>query len=269
MSYKPFRPAQIFIPGDIIILQARTHVHVQDMTTFPIVNYRQRAVLSAAIIFTFLPAAAVFLRVLARRISARPLNLSDYCAIIAAVLTIALEAISIAAVVHGGLAYGHASDIMAQFGSAPVITLLKLIIPLQFLWTLSLGFSKTSILLLYAHLFRTENYIITAARATIVINVVWAVGTILAASLVCQPFSMNWETISGGSCGDQVLWFIISGSINLTMNVAVIILPLPALYKLRLGIYKKLALVALFSLGFLYVRPVEALAQGVLSSVQD
>lgn len=239
------------------------------MTTFPIVNYRQRAVLSAAIVFSILPAAAVFLRVLARRISARPLNLSDYCAIVAAALTIALEAISIAAVVHGGLAFGHAPEIIAQFGSTPVITLLKLIIPLQFLWTLSLGFSKTSILLLYAHLFKTENYVITTARATIAINVVWVAGTILAASLVCQPFSMNWETVSGGSCGDQVLWFIVSGTINLTMNVAVILLPLPALYKLRLGIYKKLALFVVFSLGFLYVRPVEALVECAFSAVQD
>ncbi|KAG6356802.1 hypothetical protein INS49_014676 [Diaporthe citri] len=141
------------------------------MTTFPIVNYRQRAVLSAAIIFSVVPTAAVLLRVIARRISARALNLSDYCAIVAAVLTIALEAISIAAVVHCGLAYGHASEIVAQFGSTPVVTLLKLVIPLQFLWTLSLGFSKTSILLLYSQLFKTEHYLVVAARVTIAIHV--------------------------------------------------------------------------------------------------
>lgn len=227
------------------------------MTTFPIINYRQRAVLSAAIIFSIVSATAVFLRVLARRISSRSLNLSDYCAIIAAASTISLEAISIAAVVHGGLAYGHAADIVTQFGSAPVVTLLRLIIPLQLQWALSLGFSKTSIMLLYSQLFKSEHYIRIAARAVIAINVAWAFGTILARCLICQPFSMNWETVPDGHCGDQILLFTITGAINLATDVAVILLPLPALYKLRMGIYKKLLLVAAFSLGFLYVRPVE------------
>lgn len=234
------------------------------MSTFPIVNYRQRAVLSAAIIFSVIPTVAVFLRVLARRISARPLNLSDYCAAIAAALTIALEAISIAAVVHGGLAYGHASEIMAQFGIAPIVTLLKLVIPLQFLWALSLGFSKTSILLMYSQLFKTEHHVIVAARATIAINVVWAAGTILAGCLICQPFSMSWETVLDGHCGGHVLSFIVSGTINLVTNMAVIVLPLPALCKLRMGIYKKLVIFAVFSLGFLYVCPMEALMKGCL-----
>lgn len=229
------------------------------MTTFPIVNYRQRAVLSAAIIFSVVPTAAVLLRVIARRVSIRALNLSDHCAIIAAALTIALEAVSIAAVVHCGLAYGHASEIVAQFGSTPVVTLLKLVIPLQFLWTLSLGFSKTSILLLYSQLFQTEHYVVVAARATIATHMVWVAGTILTAFLICQPFSKHWETVSGGHCGDQVRSFIIIGTINLATNLVIIVLPLPSLYKLRMGIYKKLALVAVFGLGLLYVRPVEAL----------
>lgn len=228
------------------------------MTTFPIVNYRQRAVLSAAIIFSVVPAAAIFLRVLARRISVRPLNLSDYCAIIAAALTIALEAVSIAAVVHGGLAYGHASEIVAQFGSMPVVTLLKLTIPLHVLWASSLGFSKTSILLLYSQLFKAEHYVIIATRAIITINALWAAGTILAGFLTCQPFSKQWEVAAGGSCKDQVVSFMVSGTINLVTNVAVIVLPLPALCKLRMGIYKKLVLVVVFSLGFLYVCLVEA-----------
>lgn len=229
------------------------------MTTFPIVNHRQRAVVSAAIIFSVVPTTAVFLRLLARRISARNLNLSDYCAIAAVALAVALEAINIAAVVHGGLAYGHASDIVANFGSSSVAMLLKLIIPLQSLWALSLGFSKASMLLLYSQLFNTERYVLIAARATTGITVLWAIGTILAGCLVCQPLPRLWNSVSSGHCGDQILSFIISGAINLATNVVVIVLPLPALFKLRMGIYKKMVLASVFSLGFLYVLIVEAL----------
>lgn len=229
------------------------------MTTFPIVNHRQRAVVSAAIIFGIVPTTAVFLRVLARRVSARNLNLSDYCAIAAVALAVALEAISITAVVHGGLAYGHASDIVAHFGSSSVVMLLKLVTPLQVLWALSLGFSKISMLLLYSQLFNTEHHVIIAARATVGITVLWAIGTVLAGCLVCQPFPILWNAVPGGHCGDQILSFVISGAINLATYVVVIALPLPALFKLRMGIYKKMVLGSAFSLGFLYVHTVEAL----------
>jgi hypothetical protein len=261
MSYKPFRRAQGLFPERLSNLFQQKHTLkfvCKPMATIPIVNHWQRAVLSAAIIFSIVSTAAVILCLLARRISARALNPSAYCAMISAVLVIFLEAISISAVVHGGLAYRHASDIVAQFGSGPVVLLLKLVIALRFLWVLSLGFSKTSMLLLYAKVFNAERYVEISAGITIAINLLWVTGTILAGCLICRPVSTNWKPVPGGHCGDQVLSFIIIETINLATNALIIVLPLPTLFKLRMGIPMKLVLVAIFSLGFMYVRTFEA-----------
>lgn len=78
----------------------------------------------------------------------------------------------------------------------------------------------------------------------------WAIGTVLAGLLICRPISMNWAPDTpGGTCGDQVLSFTITGVINLLTDVAVLAMPMPFLYKLQLPLYKKLVLVGVFSVG--------------------
>jgi len=56
---------------------------------FPIVTHNQRTVLGVAIVFSILPAVAVTLRLVARRISKRALDASDYCIVAACVSSLA------------------------------------------------------------------------------------------------------------------------------------------------------------------------------------
>jgi len=218
---------------------------------FPIETHDQRSLLGVNITFSILPVIAVLLRVLARRISKRALDPSDYCIIVAAVFAVGLEGVSISAVFHCGIGYDHTLPILLEYGMAPVTLLLKLLIPLQFLWALSLGFSKISILLLYKSVFAVP-FVIWTARGAIVFIALWVLGTILAGCLICRPFPMNWDqTIPGGYCGDQVLSFTVTGVLNLLTDVMVLVLPLPYLARLQMRLYKKLVLIGVFSIGFL------------------
>ena len=55
------------------------------MVTFPIEKPAQKAVFGIAIAFAVLPVIAVILRIIARRIAGRSLDVSDYLIMIAAV----------------------------------------------------------------------------------------------------------------------------------------------------------------------------------------
>lgn len=126
-------------------------------------------------------------------------------------------------------------------------------VPLQFLWALSLGFSKTSILLLYSSVFAVPAVIWTA-RGAIVFIALWALATIVTGCVICRPFAMNWDqTIPGGHCGNQVQSFTITGVLNLITDLVVLLLPMPYLVKLQMRLYKKLVLIAVFSVGLLSV----------------
>ncbi|KAK1753122.1 hypothetical protein QBC47DRAFT_304223 [Echria macrotheca] len=212
---------------------------------FPIQTADQRAVLGVAIAFAILPVFAVVLRLIARRISSRTLDASDYCIVVACVFAVALEAVSITGVVNCGIGYGHLTDVIVEYGMEPVTNLFK------FLWALSLGFSKISILLLYSSVFAVPTVIWTA-RGAIIFITAWAIATIVAGCLICQPFEMNWNpTIPGGHCGDQVLSFTVTGVLNLVTDVMVLVLPLPYLARLQMRLYKKLVLLGVFSIGLL------------------
>lgn len=242
---------------------------------FPIETHDQRSLLGVNITFAILPVIAVLLRILARRISKRALDPSDYCIIVAAVcrppnplplciswqmltvvsqvFAVGLEGVSISAVFNCGIGYDHTTPIVVAYGLEPITLLMKLLIPLQFLWALSLGFSKISILLLYKSVFAVP-VVIWTARGAIVFIGLWVFGTILAGCLICRPFPMNWDqTIPGGHCGDQVLSFTVTGVLNLLTDIMVLVLPMPYLAKLQMRLYKKLVLLGVFSIGFLYV----------------
>jgi hypothetical protein len=139
-----------------------------------------------------------------------------------------------------------------NYGLGPITKLSKLIIPLQFLWVLSLSCTKISILFLYLRIFPVR-WLIISSYTTMSIIVAWAIATILAGCLICRPFAFNWDkTIADGYCGNQVSSFTATGVINLVTDVAVLVLPMSSLYKLQMALYKKLTLIAVFGLGIVY-----------------
>ncbi|OAT11571.1 integral membrane protein [Blastomyces gilchristii SLH14081] len=164
---------------------------------FPIVTADQRSVLGVATAYSIIPTLEVSLRILARNVARRSLEAIDYCIIAA----LALESVSITGVIQGGIGCGHTIQVIQESGPEPAIKLLKLLIPLQFLWVLSLSFCKVSILLLYSRI----------GRGAMVFIAAWAIATIIAGCTICRLFAYNWDqSIPGGECGDQVLSFTIT-----------------------------------------------------------
>ncbi|KAL4745344.1 hypothetical protein BDW72DRAFT_211488 [Aspergillus terricola var. indicus] len=221
------------------------------VSNFPIKTHAQHSVLGCSFVFSILVVTAVFLRLLAHKIARKKWTLSDYFIIVACAFSIGLQCISITGVFQAGIGYDHVSVIMAdpRWGTKPVITMSKLIIPLQFLWVLSLSCTKISILLLYLRIFPVQ-WLVVSSYVTMSVIVAWAIATILAGCLICRPFAYNWDkTIRGGYCGDQVTSFTITGIINLVTDVVVLVLPMPSLSKLQMATYKKVTLIAVFGLG--------------------
>ncbi|KAK8033663.1 hypothetical protein PG991_003061 [Apiospora marii] len=221
------------------------------MATFPIERDDQRAILAANVLMIAVPVVAVSLRLLSRRIAKRAFDISDYLMVAAVGVSASLSSISITGVLHCGLGYDHMMNIIKDYGPGPITLLLKLLIGLQFTWVISLSLCKISILILYRRLFPTP-LIHWASLATSALIASWAIATIVAGCLICQPISKNWDlNMTGGHCGDQVLSFTVTGVINLITDVMVLVLPLRHLYKLQVPTQQRVVLVGVFSLGFL------------------
>lgn len=81
--------------------------------------------------------------------------------------------------------------------------------------------------------------------------VLWNTGGILGGVLVCQPIAMNWDqSIPGGKCGNQATYYMALGLINIVVEVVMLAIPLPVLYKLHMPLRKKVVIIGMFSIGF-------------------
>jgi hypothetical protein len=81
----------------------------------------------------------------------------------------------------------------------------------------------------------------------------WSV--FLEAFLLCRPVTYNWNKTITGTCADVALAYLFAGISNLLIDLIIVALPLPMLWKLQLPVAKKIGISAMFSIGAVFVSP--------------
>ncbi|ROV99543.1 hypothetical protein VMCG_06338 [Cytospora schulzeri] len=219
---------------------------------FPVERPQQRALILCAIIFSILPTIAVGLRLLARRMSNRKVDASDYMIIAACITVVAYQGLNISCILAAGGGY-HVAELGTRFGlQAGPRMFIQMILAQQIIWAVSLGLSKLSILTLYSKVFSVD-YFVIASRVTAVVIILWMLVVILGSILICQPVAFNWDQSLNGHCGNAVALWLSHGVLNIVTDLVVLLLPMPYMYSLEMALYKKLVLMVTFSLGLLVV----------------
>ncbi|KAL2274803.1 hypothetical protein FJTKL_02707 [Diaporthe vaccinii] len=112
---------------------------------------------------------------------------------------------------------------------------------------------KMSIILLYVRVFSTANTvfrrcIFTAEFLTMALSVIFIV-VILAACRPMQFFWTRFDGVSEGTCIDISSFFVAFSIFNVSVDVFLLILPIPMVLKLHMSVRKKLIVCALMMLG--------------------
>ncbi|MCJ1388536.1 hypothetical protein MMC18_001383 [Xylographa bjoerkii] len=81
------------------------------------------------------------------------------------------------------------------------------------------------------------------------VSAAYFISILLETFLLCMPFVYNWDKTIQGTCGNQTLALLMIGSANLIIDAIIVVLPLPLLWRLQLPVWKKIGLLAMFSLG--------------------
>ena len=68
---------------------------------------------------------------------------------------------------------------------------------------------------------------------------------------LCRPFAYNWDHTINGTCGAQNPAYIAIAALDILGDIAIIVLPMPMIWKLQIGTPSKIGLSLLFALGFL------------------
>ena len=124
---------------------------------------------------------------------------------------------------------------------------------LQKFWPTSLAFVKCSIIVFMQRLFRTNRKFFVASTILMVFISLWATSAVLVNIFQCLPVQYFYDkTIKGGHCIEgQTQFFETMGALSLIEDVAIMILPMPIIWKLQMDLRRKLALTIVLSMGSL------------------
>ncbi|CEJ55395.1 hypothetical protein PMG11_01657 [Penicillium brasilianum] len=193
----------------------------------------------------------VILRIFSRRYTLRRFWWDDWSHIIAGVLMIPLIVFSNLCV-NDGMGY-HLYDI--NFSSVSQATQLFMWYYLcQIFWLVVIYFIKMSILFLYLRIFPEIRLFRNCVIATMVFTTVAIIIIVPMDIWQCVPVHAIWELKrEDARCLNISGVAYASAGVNIATEIAVLILPLPLLRRLRTGIAQKVGLYALFGCGILVI----------------
>jgi len=115
---------------------------------------------------------------------------------------------------------------------------------------------KTSIVLLYRRVFSINtNFRLQSLLVMILVWAFWLAATI-ATILNCIPLEYNWISIGDPQhCINYNIFWMVTGSIEVLMDVIILALPVRMVLKLQLTRKRKILVLLIFLLGGLYVFP--------------
>jgi hypothetical protein len=89
----------------------------------------------------------------------------------------------------------------------------------------------------------------------IVIIGAWGLAQVLIALLICRPIQGLWDKSVPADCMPNAPQIYVNAAGNIITDIAVFLLPMPAIKHLNLKRPQKVLLISIFSLGFLQVKP--------------
>lgn len=129
----------------------------------------------------------------------------------------------------------------------------------RLLYTIALGFVKTSILVFYMRLDHRK-YTRWVVYTLIAFVAAFSIITFFFLAFVCFPPALFWDLTGQAVAPDkclsqptQQMFFNLNGICNIIQDISIYLLPIPMLWNLQMPFRQKLALVALFSVGLVAV----------------
>ena len=128
------------------------------------------------------------------------------------------------------------------------ITMWLLITEVIYVWNLC--WTKLSLLFMYYRIFRFP-FFKNCAIVVGIFVVLWAITITFLFIFLCTPVQKLWEPDLEGHCVDELGVWLANASATIFSDIAILVLPMPQVWKLQLKTVEKVGIIAVFGLGFL------------------
>jgi hypothetical protein len=122
----------------------------------------------------------------------------------------------------------------------------------QTIYLVSATAAKLSILLFYTRIFKERRFTFWL-RVLIFLTIIHYLGDQFVIIFECVPIQALWDPFVTGTCIDLIKFFVATGGINVGLDAAILLLPLPMIWALEIEKHHKIALSGVFLLGVFVV----------------
>lgn len=121
------------------------------------------------------------------------------------------------------------------------------ILAFELIYFTSVALPKLGIICLYLRIFNWKGATRNAAWVLFTLTAMTSVSLVVAACFQCTPIAFWWDrTIPGGRCFDVQAFFHAQALPGFVLDLAIMALPMPTIWHLKMPLVKRLALVAVF-----------------------
>lgn len=142
---------------------------------------------------------------------------------------------------------GYHADTVGPVGVANIQRLL-LVSEVIYIW--HMAWTKLSVLLMYYRIFRLpyfKRFIIPVGTFV----VAWAIAGTFLFTFICVPTEKLWHPELPGHCISEMGVWVANASSTIVSDIAILLLPIPQVWKLKTKKSEKIGLTLVFGLGFL------------------
>ena len=127
---------------------------------------------------------------------------------------------------------------------------MKILLAIECVYDISITLIRLSVVLFYYRIFGKDRWFKIALWITSAILIAWFIALTVLAVFQCSPVARQWDYSIPGHCFSLYGTFVGVTISNVFVDVLLLVLPLPMLWKLQIKLKKKIALIANFMLGY-------------------
>ena len=119
-----------------------------------------------------------------------------------------------------------------------------------FLYSTGITLVKLSALLFYARVFKNITWYRRTLLAAGILAIAWWIAFVLVATFTCLPVDKQWIKAKRGHCIDPASTYIGTATPNVLIDLFILLLPMPMIWRLQASVRRRLALGVVFALGY-------------------
>lgn len=108
-----------------------------------------------------------------------------------------------------------------------------------------------AILFLYQRLFWVVDWFRRSCYVLMALVVAWSIATLVGELTICAPTRKLWNPKSPGKCGDTHKLCLSTGMLHASFDLAILSIPMPLVWKLKISVGNKVFLTFLLLCGIL------------------